>query len=106
MAESAFEKLAAAEAEAERIKQAGAENQRAQIQKARADGDAMIAQARKNAKNGLEALDKKLAERDGESRENIEREIKIKCSLVRTKAEERRKAALDYIFRGVTNGGN
>ena len=106
MAESAFEKLAAAEAEAERIKQAGAENQREQIQKARADGDAMIAQARKNAENGLEALDKKLAERDGESRENIEREIKIKCSLVRTKAEERRKAALDYIFRGVTNGGN
>ena len=98
--------MAAAEAEAERIKQAGAENQRAQIQKARADGDAMIAQARKNAENGLEALDKKLAERDGESRENIEREIKIKCSLVRTKAEERRKAALDYIFRGVTNGGN
>ena len=96
MAESAFEKLASAEAEAEKIRQTGAENQREQLKRAKADGD----------EKGLETLEKKLAERDGESRENIEREIKIKCSLVRTKAEERRKAALDFIFRGVTNSGN
>ena len=97
MAESAFEKLASAEAEAEKIRQ---------LKRAKADGDEIIASAHKNAEKGLETLEKKLAERDGESRENIEREIKIKCSLVRTKAEERRKAALDFIFRGVTNSGN
>ena len=105
MAESAFEKLASAEAE-EKIRQTGAENQREQLRRAKADGDEIIASAHKNAEKGLETLEKKLAERDGESRENIEREIKIKCSLVRTKAEERRKAALDFIFRGVTNSGN
>jgi len=103
MAESAFEKLASAEAEAEKIRQTGAENQREQLKRAKADGDEIIASAHKNAEKGLQTLEKKLAERD---RENIEREIKIKCSLVRTKAEERRKAALDFIFRGVTNSGN
>ena len=106
MAESAFEKLASAEAEAEKIRQTGAANQREQRKRAKADGDEIIASAHKNDEKGLETLEKKLAERDGESRENIEREIKIKCSLVRTKAEERRKAALDFIFRGVTNSGN
>lgn len=106
MAGSAFEKLAAAEAEAEKIKRDGAEKQHAQVQKAHADGEAMIAKARQSAENGIAALEKELIERDGKSRENIEREINIKCSLVRTRAEERRKAALDFIFRGVTNGGN
>ena len=73
MAESAFEKLASAEAEAEKIRQTGAENQREQLKRAKADGDEIIASAHKNAEKGLETLEKKLAERDGESREDIER---------------------------------
>ncbi len=106
MAESAFAKLAMAESEAEAIKQAGLESQRQAVLKAHEDAEAIVANARENATKALESLEAKLKKRDAEAQDNIGREVNIKCSYVRTKAEERRKTALDYIFKGVTNSGN
>ena len=56
MAESAFEKLASAEAEAEKIRQTGAENQREQLKRAKADGDEIIASAHKNAEKSSRSV--------------------------------------------------
>lgn len=106
MAETAFEQIASAEAEAKRIKDAGAEKQRADIAKAVTDGEKLVAAAKKKADDSLTALGAQFEKETAANRENDEREIKIKCSFVRTKAGERRKAALDHIFRGVTNVGN
>ncbi len=106
MASTAFEKLAAAEAEAEKIKQEGVSAQREAVQKANAEGEALIVKAREDAENAMAALEKELAARSDSSKDNINSEITVKCSLIRTRAEERRADAIKFIVNGVTGSGS
>ncbi|MEG2003053.1 MAG: hypothetical protein RR057_00470 [Clostridia bacterium] len=106
MAQAAFEQIAIAEEKAKSLRDSMAEKQKADIKNANAAAATIILNAKQKVESEKQSQ-ALLFENESESKkENAAREIHIKCSLVRTRAAEQRKRALDFIFRGVTDSGN
>lgn len=106
MAQTVFEKIASAESAAEEIRNKALEKQKDDLKNANAEAEAVVGAAKQNAEQQKAEDERLFASESAANKEDAERQIMIKCSLVRNQAGERKKSALDYIFRGVTGSGS